>query len=537
MLNDIPPFNIELLLPLGSEQIKNLRQIKVLDTMVGMTKTFHPDGLYSTEIFGRVGDARRSRNFAYIDLHIGIFHPVYYKAMTDLKELYANIINGKEYAIFDHTLKDFVKSDIINGNTGFKFFLDHFNELKFIERDSAKRTFNIKLVDKYKKNPLFDKLLVLPAGLRDYTIDENGKPSEDEINTLYRRVLGISNVIENVIVSNNEEYLDNIRYNLQQVVNQIYDYIKNLLEGKGKLIQGKWVSRNIDNSTRNVITPYINQIKQRNDPQFVSATQHVVGLYQFLRTIFPKSAQLVRDGILSDVFTGPNSPTRIIETKTLKLVTVDLDPSYYDEWMTMDGLEKHFNRFKIKDIRHEPIMIGPYYLGLMYNGPDNTYKFVQDINDIPKERDKKDVHPITYAELFYLSVFQIAPSIPGTITRYPITGYGSIYPSYNYLKSTVKGLVKHELNDQWQLSGITAPEYPNYNDYFYDSLSPSSNHIRRLGADYDGDTCTLTCYISEEAKDEFKKLMNSKDYYVAVDGSIAFSSNNDIIELVLGNLA
>jgi len=503
MLENLPPFNIDLLLLIGNDSVKNLKQIRLMDIMSGMTKNFHPEGLYSTEIFGKVGDARRSKNFGYIDLHIPIFHPVYFKTICDLKELYGFIMAGKEYAIFDHQVKDFIKSDPIKGETGYKFFLDHFGTLKFAERDSSKRDFKIKLIEKFRKNPMMDKLPVLPAGLRDYTIDENGKPTEDEINNLYRKVIGISNVIENVSVSSNEEYLNNMRYNLQLGINQIYDYIINIIEGKGKLIQGKWAARNIDNSTRNVITPYIQKIKDRKDPQFVSSSQHVIGLYQFLRAIFPKSVQLVRDGYLSKVFTGPSAPANVIDKKTLKSVSANIDPSFHDEWMTTDGLEKQFHKFKVRDLRHEPIIVGQYYLGLMYNGLDkngspNGYRFLTGIEEykdqFPKGVEEADIHPITYAELFYLSVFQIAPSTPGTITRYPIAGYGSIYPSYNYLKSTVTGLVKHEIDDNWEITSTLAPEYPKMDDHFFDSLSPCSSHLARLGAD--GSHVSLQCHMT-----------------------------------------
>lgn len=506
MLNSLPPFNIELLLLLGKEKVQNLRQVKVMDIMVGMTKNFHPEGLYSTEIFGKVGDARRSRTFGYIDLYISIFHPVYFKALTELKELYGGIMSGREYAIYDHTTNDFVKSDPVNGETGFKFFLDHFKTLKFTERESAKRSFNIKLIEKYRASPMLDKLPVLPAGLRDYTIDKSGKPTEDEINNLYRRILGISSVAENISFSNNEEYLNSTRYNLQLAVNNVYNYIVEILEGKGKLIQGKWVARNIDNSTRNVITPYIQQIKSKDDEQFVSATQHVVGLYQFLRAIFPKSMQLVRDDFLPQVFPGPNTPANLVDPKTLKSVSTLVDPSFYDDWMTSDGLEKKFHMFKIKDLRHEPIKIQDMYLGLMYAGPKpitsetdkstlpanskkEYYRFMQSIDELPEGWDKQYVHPITYAELFYLAVYKIAPKIPGFITRYPITGMGSIYPSMNYLKTTIKGVVRYKLDDDWNATDDVAPEFPVIGDYFFDALSPASQHLGRLGGDYDGKQC------------------------------------------------
>lgn len=540
MLNTLPPWNIALLLPMGSELVRkySLRQIKVMDIMAGMTRNlnFHPDGLYSTEIFGRVGEARRQRTFGFVDLHIPIFHPVYLKALTDLKELYGGIISGREYAIFDHQTKDFIKSDAIHGETGYRFFLDHFEELKFSERESPARMFNIKFVEKYRKNPMFDKLMVLPAGLRDYTVDENGKPTEDEINNLYRKVIGISLLVENVTVASNEEALNSMRYNLQQAVNAIYEYIINILEGKGKLIQGKWTARNIDNSTRNVITPYIQRVNERDHPQFVSATQHVVGLYQFLRTIFPKSIQLVRDSFLSSVFSGPNVAANLIDSKTLKGVNVHVDPSFYDDWMTLDGLEKMFHNFKTKDLRHEPVRVGHYFLGLIYND-GRQYRLMNGIEELPDGFDPKYVSPITYTELFYLAVFKTAPKIVGTITRYPITGFGSVYPSYNYLKTTIDGLVLQELNDNWTPTGQVAPEFPKRGDFFFDALSPASQHLGRLGGDYDGDMCSLICFLSDDAMEELDDLLESRDFYVSVSGELAFSSANDVLGLVLGNMA
>lgn len=536
MLDRVTPFNIELMMPLGNDQTRSLRPIKVTDIMSGMTKNFHPDGLFSTEIFGKVGDVRRNQNFGVIDLGIGIFHPVYYKALTDMKELYGGIISGKEYAVFDPQLKDFVKSDPVHGETGFKFFIDYMDKLQFAERDSAKRSFNIKLVEKHRKQPLFDKLVVLPAGLRDYVVDENGKPSEDEINGFYRRVIGISNIIQNVAAGSNEEYLNQMRFNLQSTVNTIYDYIKAILEGKSKFVQQKWIGRNIDNSTRNVITPYIQRVKSRTDPQFVSTTQTVVGTYQFLRAILPKAVQLVRDGFLSRVFIGASAPANLTDPKTLQTVSVLVKPSYYDDWMTPDGLESAFHRFKVKDLRHEPIMIGPYYLGLTYRGPDKTYRFLTGIDELPEGRNKDDVQPITYAELFYAHVFQEAAVTPCTVTRYPITGLGSIYPGYSYLKSTIKGEVRAELGDDWLPTGKTAPEFPMRGDLFFDALSPSSQHLGRLGGDYDGDTVSFICYLTDEAREENRKYLNSKTCYLAPDGSMAYSAANDVINLVLGNL-
>jgi hypothetical protein len=535
MNTNLLPFNITLL-TLKDEDLRGIRPVKVLDIFSGGSKNFHEDGLFSTETFGKVGEERRNRMFSYIDLKIEVFHPVIFKALTDLKTLYGDIIASKEYAIFDKATKDFIKSDPIDGDTGFSFFLKHFKELKFEERPSAKREFNIKLIDKFRNNCTFSKFVVLPAGLRDYIIEDSGKPSEDEINGLYRKVISISSMIDNINSEINIEYLNNIRYNLQLAVIAVYDYIKNMLEGKSKLVLGKWASRKIHHSTRNVITSFIPQTKVLHDERTVSTNQTIVGLYQYLRAILPLAIKHVRDTYLSDVFVGPNSPAILVNKKTLKKEMVTLSPEHYDDWMTYEGLEKLMARYGQENLRHDYLEIDGYYLGLIYKGSDNTFKFVQDKDELPSGRDEKDLHPITLTELIYMSVYKDADTIPCFVTRYPITGYGSVYPSYVYLKSTVKAEVRRELNDNWEPIDIVAKEFPVVGDQFFNSLCPAPSHIGRLDADYDGDTMSFTCVMTEDAKAEIKKTLNSQNYYVGVNAKMAFSANTDIIELVLANM-
>lgn len=532
---NLPPFNIDLLL-LRDVDVKNIRPIKALDIFDGFSRNFHPDGLFSIEIFGKVGEERRNRLFSYIDLHIPIFHPVIFKTISDLKSLYGEIMSGKSFAIFDPKLKDFVKADASSGETGYSFFMKHFQVLEFEQRESRKRDFYIQLMEKYRANCTMDKLVVMPAGLRDFTIDDNGKPSEDEINGLYRKVMSIASIIENVNAKANAQYLDSARYNIQLAVNSIYDYIINLLEGKSKLVLGKWASRKVFNSTRNVITSYIPDSTELHGDKTVSGNQTVVGLYQYLRAILPLAVKHVRDTHLSKVFTGPNSPVVLVNKKTLEKELVTLDPEHYDEWMTYEGLEKIMARFGEENLRHDPLEIDGYYLGLTYIGPDNTFRFVQSKDELPEGRDPKDLHPVTYAELLYMSVYKDSADIPCFVTRYPVAGYGSIYPSYVYLKTTVKARVLTELDDNWEPLPYKAIEFPVQHEQFYNSVSPHVSHIKRLGADFDGDTVSFTCVLTEEAKEEVKKTLNSRNYYVGVNGKMSFSASNDVVDLVLASM-
>mgnify|MGYP000163727366 CR=1 FL=1 len=476
------PFNIDLL-NLADLDIRSLRPVKVLDIMDGFSKNFHPDGLFSTQTFGMVGEEKRNRMFSYTDLNILIFHPILFKALYDLKSLYGGIMSSKEYAIFDTEAKDFLKSDAVDGQTGFDFFVKHFKDIKFEDRPSPRREFNIKLVNKYKEKALIDKFVIMPAGLRDYTLDENNQPSEDEINTLYRRVISLATVIGTVDSKLNAQYFNNMRFQLQIACNEIFEYIKNLLEGKNKLILGKWAGRKTFHSTRNVITSFISKSTELFGPKHVSSQQTVVGLYQFLRATLPLSIKNVRDGFMTKVFTGPNTPMILVDKKTLKKVMVPIDGKEYDKWMTNEGLEKVFATYGQENLRHNNVEIAGHYAGLLFKGNDRTYRFLQDIEELPEKYSKEEVFPITLTELIMLSVYNDSKDIPCLVTRYPVTGYGSIYPSYVYLKSTVESETRTLLNDNWEPTEQICAEFPVFNDGFFNSFSPAVSKLARLGAD------------------------------------------------------
>lgn len=535
MQPQMSPFNLDLLI-LTRENLRGLIPVQVLDIFEGSTRNFHPLGLFSSEIFGKIGDERRSRHFSYIDLRISVFHPVIFKAICDLKQLYGEILAGASYAVWDAEAKDFVKSNPLDGQTGFAFFVEHFLDIQFDERESDKREFNIKLIRKYGERALMDKLIVIPAGLRDYEYDEHGKPSEGEVNTYYRQAFSYANLISDSTIKLNPDSVDATRYAIQLKVSTIYDYFKSLLEGKKKMVLGKWASRRIYNGTRNVITSLNSESDHLDSPASVGYNSTVVGLYQYVKAVLPITMHKLRTGFLSKVFIGSNSPAVLVNRKTLKKEMVHVDPSFYDEWMTNEGLEKVLSRFGEEDLRHLPVMVSGYYVGLIYCGPDMTYKVMQDISELPESYNKDYVHPMTFAELLYLSVYKDANSMPCFVTRYPILAYGGIYPSYVYLKSTVRAEQRAELGDNWSPTGDIAYQFPIIGEQFTNSMSPHPAHNARLGADYDGDTCSLNVVYSDEAKAEVKKCLNSRKYYVGVNGRMNFSAATDTVDYVLASM-
>jgi len=530
------PFNI-FLLELTPERLKYLKPVTKLDIFEGGSSDFSEEGLFSTSIFGRVGDERRNYRFSYIDVKVPIMHPVIFNVLVKMKRLYGDILSGQAYARWDDELKDFVKASVIDGDTGYAFFIQHWNDIDFGTTSSINREQAVKLVKKYQDRALTDKIVVLPAGLRDLEIDKHNRISEDEINTEYRRLIKLSNTINTVTVKNHIETLNGPRYQMQLVFNNIYQMLSSLIEGKKKLLLGKWASRRVFNGTRNVITamdtsvPYLGD---KGNPDFNST---IVGLYQYLKATLPVTIFQVRR-FLESIFPDVNQPARLINKKTWKAEEVLLHSRYYNQWATNEGIERVITSFKEESIRDVPLEIDGRYVALLYRGPDNTFKVLHDIDEVPANRSRRDVKPITLAELFYIAVYQKANSYPALVTRYPITGIGSIYPSRTHLRVTLKSEKRMQLNDQWEPMGeeAMAYEFPVQGSAFVNSLIPHPSRLARLGADFDGDTSSYQVAYSQEAIEECENYFRSRRAYVGTDGRFINSTDVHTVELVLRNM-
>ncbi len=479
------PFNIDLLIP-DQNWLNLFLPVTSLDTFDGLTKNFHPNGLYSVNIFGVVGTPKRDEKYAFIDVKIPILHPIVFKTLVSLKSLYGSIMAGKEFAIFDEERKDFFRSDPVTGSTGYEFFIKHFKKIVFEDRSSNKREQSLLLIDKYKDKCLVDKIIIIPASYRDIEVDENGRTTSDEINSIYYKILAISNTIHANTVKIAPESYDAQRMSLQNKFVELYEYINSIIDGKKNLMMGKWASRKVFNGTRNVITS-ANVTIEDLDKVEISINDTFVGLFQLLKAMLPISIFNIKNTIISKAFTEINQPVLLTNPKTLKSERLEVSTDAYNTWLTNEGIEKQISFYRENTIRHNPVMIDNHYLGLIYKGPDNTFKFISGIDELPEGRDKSDCSPITYTELYYLSIYKIYKKYPSYVTRYPITGIGSVYPSKMYLKTTIEFEERIELDDDWKPSEHVAKQYPVRASTFFNSMAPSSTRIGKLGADYDGD--------------------------------------------------
>lgn len=530
------PVNLDLLTVSDQDKIRvgEIIDMQIFDN----NNNFHQKGLFSTTIFGNIGTEFRNRTFGYIDLKTEVLHPLIYFAVISLKSFYRQILDGSVLAEWDTKTKSFIKSNEDEARTGFSFFMEHIEELKFEKNESEKRTFLIDLFDKAikEKKHKMRYVLVLPAGIRDYSVDDNGKPQEDEVNKFYRKMLFQSSIIDPIISKKSPEVYDNVSNSLQKISFELFEYIKGLLEGKHKLILGKWLTRKIFNSTRNVLSNPIERANNIDDPNRLGYNESYIGLHQFLRAVAPKTLYEIKNKYIKDIFIENNSFAYLTNAKTLKreeVMNTHIQKDY-DMWTSADGLEKVIANFDNLDLRHLPVTLnkGKHYLGLVYK--DGKYfKFLQDIDSLPEGYDKSKVSPVTLAEFLYMSIFGLSGKYPALITRYPITGYGSIYPCILKLKTTNTYETLEELNNEWQPSGQVGHCFPIRDKDFFNTIAANIAHYAAMDADVDGDALSIIGITTDEAVIEVNDYLKRRDYYISSDNRFFFSVGNDTLTAVL----
>lgn len=475
------PFNIALM-DMNNLSYRTMRPVTTLDIFENANSTnFHEDGLFSVEIFGRIGDDIRDTQFSYIPIKVSILHPVVIARLEKIKRLYIGILSGKEFAKWDEDINDFVSSNEVDGETGYHFFMSHWEELEFKSGASEVRKQRIEMLNKYRETAVTDKILVMPAGLRDIEIDVSGRVREDEINSVYRRIISIANTVGRV-TDKEDPVFNTARWSLQTAFNEIYSIIEKMLMGKKGFLQNKWGTRRIFDGTRNVISAMTIGSPTIDDPASPGPNDTVVGLWQASRGLLPITIYGLRNGILADVFGSVEGQAKLIDMKTLEMEFHNVSSQSYDRWMTAEGLEKVISLQKMVGLRGKPIVIEDRYLALVYRPKDKmVFKVFSDISSIPEWVDKNDVHPITYEELIYLSNYRSWNKYKGIVTRYPVSGEGSTYPSNVFVQTTIKSDVRIELDNEWMpmaADGNTALVYPNFETEVY--MDSTSVHPYRL---------------------------------------------------------
>lgn len=558
-------FNIDLNIPdPGKFKAMGLGEVTSLNIFEPNSDVFHKEGLFSPTIFGELGTKTRLIRPGYINLKVKILHPMIYHSIVELGKRYEAIMSGTSKAIFNNVTKDFELSK--DGETGYSFFIKHINEIKYPQNESISRSVNIELVNKYgRESGLFSEFLVWPAGLRDYTIDSKGNPTEDEINKLYRVLIGLSNRLKKIELNEYSlKLLDPVVYKVQKTCNGIYEYLFNLIDGKNKFIQSKWASRGCDYATANVITALpvkVDDLKKIKDTSFdmPRSNSTLVGIFQHLKALGPVVYNKIMTNFISKIIGTNDLRVNLINKKTLKNELVALTNKYRNDWTTLEGINNIVNKLSQDVIKSEPVLIEDRILAIVVKGKDeesgedkvNVYFNVDEIPeeyslskpenakmvlDCIEKHEVQDVtiRPISYVEMFYLAIYDTFNKFPTFNTRYPITGEGSIYPAIPYVKTTIKG--KRTVCQIGHDYPFKVSEYPVLGEPYFRSQSVHYTHTDKLGADHDGDTCSYSLVFSDEAVKEANAYMNSKEYYIDSLGNLNYSSSTWVLDITIQHL-
>lgn len=383
-MEQLKPFNVSILDP--EEYIKRKECLPITSYAMyeSSTDRFDPDGLYSEVIFGQIGSRERFIRRGYIDLHTKLITPHLYKQLVTLKSYYKEVLAGKQYAYYDPDLKDLVRTtkDDPNGDTGYQFFCSVYPKLKFSKSESDKRSTKIKLLDKYADRVFMSKYIVIPAAIRDVKI-KDGRPESEAINKLYLGLLSLASAIPPE--AGEDIVYDSIRFQMQCKIQQIYDYILNILNGKTGFNSAKYVRRAIVYGSRNVITaPQMIRVPSPTAPDMMKVDELEVPTFQALKALEPVAIYyLLR--LFNRRFSG-TALIPVINSKNLNLEMRRIDETEIKRYTTSDGLNDFINDMRDMHLHHKPFTLKldksevyeegtEFYPFIIYDRGDHIYQF------------------------------------------------------------------------------------------------------------------------------------------------------------------
>lgn len=232
---------------------KNVRQVSSIRRYSG--SKIDESGLFSEEIFGRQGSQERRQKFGYINLKTKVIHPEAWEIVIRLSPDVLKCIKSQlNYSVSSE--KILVEDE--EGKSGLFYFISLLPKLNLdlYAKKDKKRAPIVDYIKKNMKTILIDKMIVLPAGIRDIRIStSSGKTfiESSEINNLYENLVRQSNAIATDVESLPEDIVEPIITSMQRNCLEVNRWIKNRIKGKAGLIRGGMFSKRTDYSGRLVV--------------------------------------------------------------------------------------------------------------------------------------------------------------------------------------------------------------------------------------------------------------------------------------------
>ena len=508
--------------------------------------SFHPEGAFSEEIFGAIGSRERLLTFGYIELNTAIIAPEVYQHVLKLNSLYESIMSGEAYAVFDEEKMDFIRvndspENVPGAGTGYSFFMAHMKKIQYTEGASAVRQNRISMIEKYKDVMIYQRLLVLPAGLREIAQD-GVRMVQDDINTLYRSLLSYTIALPPGSAST---IYDPIRYKIQVKAFEIFSYIEAIFKGKpGFMQKGGYGNRGVALGTRNVITAANYVMEDPDDVQALRPNEVKTGIFQTAKGLQPIVSYYLRTIFFDPILQGGDtSRVPLIDPKTLSLQYVEVSALVKEAYLSSDGIEKRINRFRNVDVRWNPVTImgtdkKEYYAFLIYDQGNriSLFRSLEDLKShLPEGAivDKSAIRPLTWAEMLYMATYHASVGRHVMITRYPVIEDGSVYPAKINLVSVSPARVV-SLYDL--ISGRDTVSYPQYpvvgpESTFLDSAVVHSGNLKGLGGDHDGDMISCNFIMADDSNAEIADYFKKTRAFLTPERRLITGSPSDLVVL------
>lgn len=220
---------------------------------LGKTKTFHPQGIMSEEIFGLEGSPERANSFSWIELGCKVIEPALYEILAKrIEKKLPDILSGEISASIGPEGR--LIEDPDGEINGFTSFIENISKIKFFTGDSVRNKLIDMLYDNMVKGTFFtSKLLIIPPRHREIMIPEESEenPEIGDMNAIYRKIVIQANQVKNV----SGPLYDILSFKMQQLVKEMYEFIRVKVGKKEGIIRNLMLGRRVDFSARGVITP------------------------------------------------------------------------------------------------------------------------------------------------------------------------------------------------------------------------------------------------------------------------------------------
>lgn len=491
------------------------------------------DGLFSTEIFGTSISERRY-NFAYIDLKIKFISPKAYITLTRIERNIIPLISGiKKFRVENGKL---IPDE--EGHTGLRWLYSIWDELKFEKNESSIRTERIDLLESNKKDVIFtDKFLILPAFYRDVNLQssEEDNQSVPEINDIYAKIIRNIQAIEN---ANNMDFIEHALIGkTQNLIVDIYNLIKEKIQGKNGYIRRFLMGKTNDYSARVVITatPYVSNSPKE---QLISFRYTGLPIAQACATFTPFIVYWLKRWFKNNL-ENQKDQFQIYDKKEKKYILVKLNNPeiFYNEDYLLKRIDKfvhnpltRFDRI-VAPITEEELkkikMKGPIYLkfsGRLYNK--------ESLSTVEKDKDNIVTRDLTWTDLMFMACEDVLKDKHIWTTRYPMLDYFGSYPnriSVISTRETIPMVINNTLYKNYPKIDLSI-KISDLDSVFRDTVNIPSVFLAAMDADHDGDQTTIKGSFSKEANEECEALINSKANILSIQGNSVRTISNEAIQ-------